>query len=419
MSEALSSSPVAAARAGRARATARRGRRAPPRGRGRPARRAAGRRRAARSGGSRAAGRRRVQDGGVDPGQRVGEPLALGAVHERRELHELEVAHDAVGDVEVGVEPQLAQARAHPRQRAQEVVAQRDEGGVEGLVGAEELLLAVVPLGAERRPRLLGEGGRGLHGARVRVGRVGQDEPLVGARHRQVQQPPHLVDVHRARVGRQGLVQQRVGDRLGAAPAGARHSRGVQAADEDVAEGRPAGGVHGQHRHRARVDPVLRLGLVVLQPGLGHRGDVAREVARGRLRRAADVGGGEVARAAPGPGGARRRRPARRRAPAGAARGGRRGGGRRGRAATCPARRPPTGAAAGSRARARAPRAGAGATPSRRRARSPCRACAGARSGRSARGRWRAARPGRATARGRPRRRRRGRRAAAARPGRP
>ena len=89
-------------------------------------------------------------------------------------------------------------------------------------------------------------------------------------------------------------MQQRVGDRLGAAPAGARHAGGVQAADEDVAEGRPAGGVHGQHRDRARVDPVLGLVLVVLQPGLGHRGDVAGEVARGRLRRAADVRRGEV-----------------------------------------------------------------------------------------------------------------------------
>ena len=66
---------------------------------------------------SRCCGGRRVQDRGVDPGQRVGEPLALGAVHERRELDELEVAHDAVGDVEVGVEPQLAQARADPRER--------------------------------------------------------------------------------------------------------------------------------------------------------------------------------------------------------------------------------------------------------------------------------------------------------------
>ena len=58
---------------------------------------------------------RACSERGVDPRQRVGDRLALGPLDERRELEQLEVAHDAVGDVEVGVEAQLAQAPADAR----------------------------------------------------------------------------------------------------------------------------------------------------------------------------------------------------------------------------------------------------------------------------------------------------------------
>ena len=54
-------------------------------------------------------GRRGAEDRGVDPRQRLPDRVALRAVHERRELEQLEVADRAVGDVEVGVEAQLAE----------------------------------------------------------------------------------------------------------------------------------------------------------------------------------------------------------------------------------------------------------------------------------------------------------------------
>ena len=98
------------------------------------------------------------------------------AVHQRGELEQLEVAHGAVGDVEVGVEAQLAEAVAGARDALQQLVAQRLVGGVERLVGAEQLLAAVLPLGAELRPRLLGERRRRLQRVGVAAGRVGEDE---------------------------------------------------------------------------------------------------------------------------------------------------------------------------------------------------------------------------------------------------
>jgi hypothetical protein len=50
-----------------------------------------------------------------------------------------------VGDVEVGVQSQLAQPPAGARDRAQQLVAQRGEGRVQRLVRAEELLGALLP----------------------------------------------------------------------------------------------------------------------------------------------------------------------------------------------------------------------------------------------------------------------------------
>ena len=96
----------------------------------------------------------RAEQRGVDPRQGVGHRLARGAVDERGELDQLEVAHGAVGDVEVGVQAQLAQAPGGARDRAQQLVAQRGEGRVQRLVGAEELLGALLPrrLRARRAP---------------------------------------------------------------------------------------------------------------------------------------------------------------------------------------------------------------------------------------------------------------------------
>ena len=122
--------------------------------------------------------------------------------------------------------------------------------------------------------------------------RVGEHEPPPRARHRHVQQPPHLGDVRRLGVGRQRLLEQRVGDRLERAPARAGHARAHQAEHVDVVELEALGRVHRHHLHADRAVAGHR--LLLAQPGLGDRGDRAGELARGRLRRAADVGGGEL-----------------------------------------------------------------------------------------------------------------------------
>ena len=65
-----------------------------------------------------------------------------------------------MGDVEVGVEAQLAQARAEARDVGEELVAALAEHRVERLGGPEQLLLAGLPLRAQGDARLLGERGR-------------------------------------------------------------------------------------------------------------------------------------------------------------------------------------------------------------------------------------------------------------------
>ena len=162
----------------------------------------------------------------------------VGALDQRRELDELEVARDGMGDVEVGVEAQLAEALADPRDVLEQLVAQRLERRVQRLLGPEELLLEHLPLGTERRPRLLGERRRRLRDAGRGERRVGEHEAARGARHRDVQQPPHRGDVGGAVVGAERLLEQRVGHRLARAQARARHPRGGQAEHEDPVEAR-------------------------------------------------------------------------------------------------------------------------------------------------------------------------------------
>ena len=204
-----------------------------------------------------------------------------------------------MGDVEVGVQPQLAQPRADLLNVAQQLVAQLADRRVQRLVGAEELLLEVLPLRAQRRARLLGKRRRMLRRAALGVRRVGQHQPLAGAGHPDVEHAPHLRDVLLAGVRSAGAVrplQQLRGDRLDQHPPRPRHPRGLQPADEDVVELQPLGGVHRQHGDRvvARWRAVLVLG--VADPArLGHRRQPARELARRRLRRAPHVGRGQLA----------------------------------------------------------------------------------------------------------------------------
>ena len=78
-----------------------------------------------------------------------------------------------------------------------QLVAQHPERGLQRLRGPEELLVALLPLAARRRARLLGERRRVLDGAAVGALRVGEHEPLARARHRDVQQAALLGDVLR------------------------------------------------------------------------------------------------------------------------------------------------------------------------------------------------------------------------------
>ena len=337
------------------------------------------------------------------------------ALEQRRELDQLEVAHDRVRDVEVGVEAQLAEPAADLRDGRQQLVAQHPERRLQRLGRAEQLLLARLPLAADRRARLLGERRRLLQRAALGALRVGEHEPPPRARHRDVQQPPHLGDVGGlACPAGTRLLDQRVGDRLERAPARAGHARGHQAEHVDVVELAALGRVHRHHLHAARALAGRR--LLLAQPGLGDRGDRARELARGGLRRAAHVGGGELGEAGEvaqplddlGRGGEQQlaAQPEPLDQPVHVEVG----------AGRVERRRRRRGSSLQERARsARAPRAGSAATRARPPAPRPCRACAGGRSGSRARGRSPAAPRAGARARARPRRRRRGRRAAAAR----
>ena len=270
MSEAESASPSPRV-GGTAPATARRGR--PPRrcGPGRRARRRAARRRARALEDLALLRRRRREECGVDARQRVGDRLALGPLEQRRELDQLEVAHDAVGDVEVGVEAQLAQPRADARTSPSSSSRSAGTSRAASRRGRRAPPRRL-PRRAERRARLLGERRRRLRRAAVGALGVGEHERLARARHRDVQQPAHLGDVRRAGVGRGSSAARR--DRLAAAPARARHPRGLQPADEDVVELQARGPRASSARAPGPVPaapPASR--LVVAQPGVGHGGE--------------------------------------------------------------------------------------------------------------------------------------------------
>ena len=245
-----------------------------------------------------------------------------------------------MGDVQVGVEAQLAEPPADLRHRGHQLVAQEPEGRLERLRRAEQLLLARLPLGAERRARLLGERRRRLARAALGGLGVGQHEPLARAGHGDVEAPPHLRDVHGLRVGRERLLEQGVRDRLQRALARARHPRGHQPEHVDVVELAALGRVHGHHLHGARPLAGHRLLLAQARPPPPRRSS-------GRTRARWPAGSGArssppARRTWPGSPAARPPRWRPRTAAGGAGRAARSGGGRRGRGASSPARPPPT-----------------------------------------------------------------------------
>jgi hypothetical protein len=164
---------------------------------------------------------------------------------------------------------------------------------VESLGRAEQLLLEDLLLDVDRRHRLLVERRGPWVRALLDALRPGEHEALARARHRQVKQPAHLglVGLASVRAGvrpLQELPRHRV--RLGARRT--RHLRGGQAEHEDVVELESPRSAHAHDLDRRRGRRAG--GLLLAQPGLRHGREVAREVARGRVRLAPHVGRGEL-----------------------------------------------------------------------------------------------------------------------------
>ena len=351
----------------------------------------------------------RIRD--VDVAQRLGHALALGPGDQRRELEQLEVAHDRVRHVEVGVEAQLAQPPADAQRRLEQLVAQQPVGRVQRLGRPEQLLLALLPLGAQRRhapprpaaaasstaPRSLSLGYASTS-RRAGAGAVARRASGASA-------------ARAALLGRRAAAPLRAARRGSLRASGAASPACSPSTYTCSASSAPAASSATTCTSRDADE----LGLLLLaQPEVGDGGDRAGELARRGLGRAAHVGRRQLAepRQRPQPlddVGLRGEQllaaqpeavdqPVHVQVRAG-------GVDRRGR-------RP--GTASGTRGSARGPRAAPAATRSRRPARRPCRACAGARSGCSGRCRPSAARSAGGPARARPPARRRGRPAAAA-----
>ena len=233
------------------------------------------------------------------------------ALDQRRELDELEVARDRVRDVEVGVQAQLAEALADPRDVREQLVAQRLERRVQRLLGPEELLLELLPLARRARrapPRRTATAAAATPLADAR--RVGEHEAR--ARRASSRRAAAAASPRRARRGRRARASPCSSASGIGSPARSR-APGIRA---DVS---PSTKTQSSSRPAAASSAMTctapgrggRRAVLVAQLGVGDGGGVAREVARRRVRRAARVGArelaepGEVARAA------RRRRPAR------------------------------------------------------------------------------------------------------------
>ena len=86
--------------------------------------------------------RRRGQQPHVDVGERLRQALALGALDQSRDLQQLEVAHDAVGDVQVGVQAQLAEPAGDTGDALEDLLAKHPQGALQALRRAIAVLLA-------------------------------------------------------------------------------------------------------------------------------------------------------------------------------------------------------------------------------------------------------------------------------------
>src|SRR5205085_2899573 len=77
--------------------------------------------------------RHRLQDASVYVAERFGDTLALRARDKRRQLEQLEIPHDGMRDIEVGVEAKLAEPTTGPGGALEQLVAEQSVGRVERL----------------------------------------------------------------------------------------------------------------------------------------------------------------------------------------------------------------------------------------------------------------------------------------------
>ena len=232
----------------------------------------------------------------VDRRERLGDRLARRALEQRRELDELEVAHDGVRDVEVGVQAQLAQALARPS-AAPASSSSRSAWNVacSASAGPEQLLLELLPLA--RRPRRAPPRRTATAAAARRSPRAPGRRARGPCRRASSPCAAAGASTRRAPRGRRGRAPRAAARRGSARP---------RASARPASAPTPARGRRrGRARARAAASSAMtctapargRRGVLVAQLGLRDGRDVAREVARRRVRRAARVGARELAEA--------------------------------------------------------------------------------------------------------------------------
>ena len=231
---------------------------------------------------------------------------------QRRELEQLEVADRAVGDVEVGVEAQLAEARAGARDAraaARRAAPGRSRARVSS--GPNSILARARPTRRRARvARLLGERRRRLQRARVAARRVGEHEARSRARVIATWSSRRISSTWASRVSG-GSVSWSSASGIGSIAR--RRAPGIRddcsprtktcsndsPCEACIAITATAPARTPKRSAAAGGAVALRAGpaLLVAQPGLGDRRDRAGELARRRLRRAAHVRGRELAEA--------------------------------------------------------------------------------------------------------------------------
>ncbi len=199
--------------------------------------------------------------------------------------------------VEVGVEAQLSETAADPSNRLQQLVARSAKARVNALRRTEQLLSTRLPFRAQRAPGLLGERRWRLRRARARALDVGEHESCARAGHGHVHQPAHLCNMGVARICRQLLGEQRIGDRLDRTGARSGDPRRLQAKHEDALELVSGRSRHRHHAHPAGSPLAVVAIVAILQSGLGDRRHVAGKLPRCRLGRAPHEGRSQLGEA--------------------------------------------------------------------------------------------------------------------------